>query len=75
MSRKRVAFSPAIGEDQSAPEGDELIAHFRVHFRVVLANSTASLTVEIQTHDGTMDEHGRADLYFISASTVVHIKP
>lgn len=42
---------------------------------VLPVNTTVTLTAEMQMHNGTTDEHGKADTDFISASTVVRIEP
>ena len=42
---------------------------------VLPANITVALTAEMQIHNGDIDEHGKPDTDFISASTVVRIEP
>jgi hypothetical protein len=42
---------------------------------VVPAGSIVSMTAEMQIHDGTTDKHGKPDVDFISASTVVRVEP
>jgi hypothetical protein len=42
---------------------------------VLKVGSTVGLTADIETNNGTLDEHGKPDTDFISVSTVVHIDP
>ena len=42
---------------------------------VLKVGSTVALTADMETNNGTLDEHGEPDTNFISASTVVHISP
>jgi hypothetical protein len=42
---------------------------------VLKVGSTVALTADMETNNGTLDEHGEPDTDFISASTVVHISP
>lgn len=42
---------------------------------VLKVGSTVVLTADMEAHNGTLDEHGKPDTDFVSASTVVHIRP
>ncbi|WP_071756663.1 hypothetical protein [Burkholderia ubonensis] len=42
---------------------------------VLKVGSTVVLTADMEAHNGTLDEHGKPDTDFVSASTVVHISP
>ncbi|PAJ81638.1 hypothetical protein CJO71_06895 [Burkholderia ubonensis] len=42
---------------------------------VLKVGSTVVLTADMEAHNGTLDEHGKPDMDFMSASTVVHIGP
>lgn len=42
---------------------------------VLKVGSTLVLTADMETHNGTLDEHGKPDTDFVSTSTVVHIAP
>jgi hypothetical protein len=42
---------------------------------VLKVGSTVVLTADMETNNGTLDEHGKPDHDFISASAVVHIAP
>lgn len=42
---------------------------------VLKVGSTGALTADMEAHNGTLDEHGKPDTDFITASTVVHIGP
>ncbi|MGA7179344.1 MAG: hypothetical protein WBX11_07165 [Thiobacillaceae bacterium] len=42
---------------------------------VLPVNTTVAVTAEMQIHNGTMDEHDKPDVDFISASTVVRVEP
>ncbi|MXN77881.1 hypothetical protein GR157_24435 [Burkholderia sp. 4701] len=42
---------------------------------VLKVGSTVVLTADMETNNGTLDEHGKPDTDFLSASTVVHINP
>ncbi|NRO99718.1 hypothetical protein GWC77_28185, partial [Paraburkholderia sp. NMBU_R16] len=42
---------------------------------VLKVGSTVVLTADMETNNGTLDEHGKPDTDFISTSTAVHIDP
>ncbi|WP_406867595.1 hypothetical protein [Paraburkholderia fungorum] len=42
---------------------------------VLKVGSTVVLTADMETNNGTLDEHGKPDTDFISTSAVVHIYP
>ncbi|MBR8032823.1 hypothetical protein [Burkholderia vietnamiensis] len=42
---------------------------------VLKVGSTVVLTSDMEAHNGTLDEHGKPDTDFVSASAVVHISP
>ncbi|KVG35093.1 hypothetical protein WK72_21590 [Burkholderia ubonensis] len=42
---------------------------------VLKVGSTIVLTADMEANNGTLDEHGKPDTDFMSASTVVHISP
>ncbi|WP_423392484.1 hypothetical protein [Burkholderia sp. LMG 21824] len=42
---------------------------------VLKVGGTVVLTADMEAHNGTLDEHGKPDTDFVSASAVVHVGP